>query len=284
MPIIDNKIRNIIVISDLHCGCKFGLCPDEVTLDEGQVVNSSVFQKEVYKKWLEFWNKWVPSVTKNEDYVIVGNGDIIDGVHHGSTTQITGNIKDQRKIAVEVMTPIINKDHCKGFYMIRGTEVHVGKSGEDEESVAEVLNALPNESGQHSRWELKLKFGERDQIVHFSHHIGVTSSQGYESTALLKEYIESCTEAGRWNEKPPSIIVRSHRHRSMKVEIPSENGLSIVIATPGWQLKTPYVYRLALGRVGLPQIGGILIRDGRMDGLYTRSKVWRIQTTKIESI
>jgi hypothetical protein len=277
-------IRNLVIISDTHCGCSFGLCPDRVMLDGGDEHINTPYQKEVYDKFNEFFDEWVPEVTKGEDYALIINGDVIDGNHHNSTSQITHNLKDQRNIAIQVLEPIVGRKRCKKLYMTRGTEVHVGQSGCDEEDVAKYLGAIPNDIGQHARWELKLVVGKQEQIVNVTHHIGFSSSQAYETTALTKEYMEACTEAGRWNEKPPSILVRSHRHRSIKVEIPSEHGLGIVIVTPSWQLKTPYTYRLPLGRVGLPQIGGIIVRDGGSDGLYTRSKVWRIQTTKTEKV
>src|ERR1035437_6784210 len=218
-------VKHIIVVSDLHCGCKFGLCLPKFKLDEGGTYQSSIYQREVYKRWLEFWNSWVPMVTKGEKYIVVVNGDVIDGNHHNSTTQITHNIKDQRNLAVELLTPVINAPKCKSLYMIRGTEVHVGQSGDNEEAVAEALGAVPNSDGQYARWDMKLIFGSKDQVVDFTHHISTTSSHAYESTALTKEYTDACTEAGKWNEKVPSILVRSHRHRAFKVEIPTEEGL-----------------------------------------------------------
>lgn len=278
-------MKNIIVVSDLHCGCKFGLCPPKFKLDEGGTYQSSIYQREVYRRWLEFWNEWVPEVTKGEDYIVVVNGDVIDGNHHNSTTQITHNIKDQRNLAVEVLTPIVNAKKCKKLYMIRGTEVHVGQSGDNEEAVAEALGAAPNSDGQFARWEMRLIFGHRKQIIHFAHHVGTTSSASYESTAPYKEMVENYNDNGRWsNEKPASVLVRSHRHRQIEIRVASKDGYATVLVTPSWQLKTPYVYRLPLGRSASPQIGGYLIRDGGEDGVYTRFKVWQVKQNKPERI
>jgi hypothetical protein len=46
------------------------------------------------------------------------------------------------------------------------------------------------------------------------------------------------------------------------------------LATAGWQLKTPYVYRIPSGRAGEAQIGGHLIRHGDEDYVYSRFCVW----------
>jgi hypothetical protein len=274
-------IKNIIDISDLHCGCRLGLAPPIVKLDDGGEYHHSKMQAVVWDYWNEFWDIHVPNLTKGEDYVIVNNGDSIDGVHHGSTTQISHNIEDQIRIAEQVLRPRIDAKKCKGYYHIRGTEAHVGSSATNEERLARLLGAVPNSEGQYARWELWLELGSHKKLCHFSHHIGTTSSMAYESTAVHKELVEMYNEAGRWGEKPPDLIARAHRHRSYKIELPNDNGMAIVIVTPGWQLKTPFTFRLASGRAGQPQIGGFVIREGDEDSLYTRSKIWGIGRSEI---
>lgn len=275
------KVKNIIVISDTHCGCQLGLMPPEVRLDEAGTFRQSPLQKKMWAMWMEFWNKWVPKVTKGEPYYIVHNGDAIEGSHHGSVTQITQNIKDQVNIARDVLMPQIAKKNCAGYFHIRGTEAHVGKSGQAEEGLAASLGAIPDEKGNFARWEMWLKLHK--YLIHFTHHVGTTSSASYESTAVYKELVEAYTEAGRWLNEPPDCVVRSHRHRQFEIKIATRKGYGLSIVTPAWQLKTPFVYKLGLGRSSQPQMGGYLIRVGEEDGLYTRFKVWDIErpTTEI---
>jgi len=278
-----DKIRSVVVISDTHCGCKLGLCPPEVMLDEGGTYHHSPLQAKVWAYWIDFWENWVPRVTKGEPYVIVHNGDTIDGVHHQSVTQISQNLTDQKRIAEEVLRPRISGaalvNGGPGYYHIRGTEAHVGKSGQDEEEVAKTLGAIPDENGNHARWDLWLRLD--GALIHFCHHIGTTSSAAYESTAVWKEMVEAYNEAGRSGEEPPDVVVRSHRHRHFKTEVSTNKGNGISLVTPGWQLKTPFVWRGALGRTGTPEIGGCVIRAGSEgeDNVYTRFKVWKIQRT-----
>jgi len=273
------NINNIIVISDIHAGCKLGLCPSGlIPLDEGAKYTSSKLQQKVWKMWEEFHNVWVPKVTKGEDYIIVNNGDALDGVHHGSVTQISHNLTIQKSIAKMILEPLIAKKKCVGYYHIRGTEAHVGKSAQDEEALARELGAIPNEFGQHARWDMWMKLHER--LIHFSHHIGATGSSAYESTAVYKELVEAFNEAGRWNDQPPDVCVRSHRHRQFEVRIATEKGYGISLVTPSWQLKTPFVWRLPSGRASTPQIGGYLIRHGNEDDVFTRFKVWKMGRSK----
>lgn len=278
-----NKCRhptNIIVVSDTHCGCRLGLCPpDGVALDDGGTYLPSNLQLKVWSMWREFWDDWVPRVTKGEPYDLVFNGDGLDGVHHGSTTQVSHNMEDQQAIALAcLMDPVAKCKQSGGrYYHIRGTEAHVGKSAVEEERLAKALGAVPNDEGQHARWELWKRIGAgKGHLCHFLHHIGSTGSSAYESTAVHKELVESFVEAGRWGDEPPQVIVRSHRHRHYEVRIAVGQGYGISTVTPAWQLKTPFVYRIPGARLAQPQFGGVLIRAGDEDGLYTRFKVWRL--------
>jgi len=279
----EKRVRNIIVISDTHCGCQLALMPPEFMLDNGNIVKQSRLQKKMWSMWKHFWDEWVPAVTKGEPYYVIHNGDAIDGVHHNSVTQITHNITDQIGIALSVLRPVVDNPKCVGYFHIRGTEAHVGKSAMSEEGLARALGALPDEKGNHARWEMWLKiYG--DHLIHFTHHVGTTQSASYESTAVWKEMVEAYTESGRWLQEPPDMVVRSHRHRQFEIKTATRKGYGMSIVTPAWQLKTPFVYRLGMGRSSQPQVGGYLIRVGDEDGLYTRFKVWDIERPKTEII
>lgn len=263
--------RSIVVISDTHAGCQLGLCPPSVKLDSGGSYAQSRLQAVAWKWWLEFWNEFVPAATKGEPYIVVHNGDCLDGVHHGATTQITHNMNDQRTIAERLLRPVV--DLCGGrYYHIRGTEAHVGQSAEHEEAVAASLGAIPDEDGTHARWELRLRLG--DHLIHFTHHIAASTSPFAQSSALQREAVQAYLETGRWGDNPYSMLVRSHRHQHSEVAFRSAHGKVTVVVTPAWQLKTPYVYKTN-ARMGQPEMGGVVIRLADEE-LFTRAFVKRI--------
>ena len=279
------QINNVVVISDTHCGCGMALCPPEgVSLDDGGTYMPSAFQRKIWERWTAFWEEWVPEATKGEPYAVVFNGDAIDGVHHNSTTQITHNLATQVQIAYNCLKPIVDK--CDGrYYHIRGTEAHVGKSAVEEESLAKQLEALPNEIGQYARYDLWKSIGN-NKLIHLLHHIGTTGSQAYEATAVHKELVESFVEAGRWNQRRPDVIVRSHRHRSLKTSIPvagdgDETGEATAVVTACWQGKTPFVWKIPGGRLATPQWGGALVRYAH-DVLFVQTKVWTVDRSPTE--
>ncbi len=274
------KVKHVIVISDTHCGCGMALCPSVVKLDDGQEVKPSRLQKQINKYWEEFWGEWVPEVTHGEPFAVIHNGDAIDGVHHQSVTQTTHNLHTQVQMAYQMLKPVV--EACEGrYYHIRGTEAHVGKSAQQEEDLAERLGAIPNEDGQHARYDLWLEVG--GALIHALHHVGSTGSQAYEATAVHKELVEMFIEASRWGNRPPDVMVRSHRHRSIKISIPTDNTMAQAVVTPCWQGKTPFAWKIPGARLATPQFGGISIHwNDKM--VFTREKIWTVSRSQTVSI
>lgn len=272
------EINNLVVVSDTHCGCGLALCPPEFQMDDKGPYTYSGFQAKMWEMWQEFWGEWVPEATRGEPFGVVHNGDAIDGVHHNSTTQISHNLTDQGRIAYKVMKPVV--EQCEGRYWhIRGTEAHVGKSGCEEEALAEKLGAIPNELGQYARYDLWKQVG--DGLVHCLHHIGTTGSRAAETTAPHKELVDAFVEASMWGRHIPNVVVRSHRHRYVSTEIPTKRFMARAVVTPAWQGKTPFVWKIPGARQATPQFGGILIRQAH-GRLFIDQKIWTVGQSKPE--
>lgn len=273
--------RNLVAISDTHSGCRLALCPPgKIPLDDGGTYEWSPFQAKLWALWREFWDSWVPEVTRGEPFDLVHNGDALEGVHHRATTMISHNMEDQQRIAEAVMGPVVKrcKDSGGTYYHIRGTEAHVGQSAEFEERLARSLGAKPNENGQYARYDLWKRVGTPTKrvaapLVHFLHHVGTTGSAAHESSAVNAELTAMYVEAARWGKEPPDFIVRSHRHRSIAVDLNSSKGYAAAIVTPAWQGRTPFSFKIPGARVSEPQVGGIIIRAGDEE-FYYRRKVW----------
>lgn len=278
-------IRNLIIVSDTHCGCRLGLYPNEpMRLDDGGWYKPSEFQQQMWALWRQFFDEWVPEVTRGEPYDLLHNGDVIDGSHHRSTTQISQNFQDQLRIAETCLRPEVQRCQKTGgtYYHVRGTEAHVGQSGIYEEQLAEKLGAKPNREGQFARYDIwKRVGGTNGALVHAMHHVGTTGSAAHEASAVNAELTAEYVEAARWRREPPDYVVRSHRHRSIAVDLNSAKGYAAAIVTPAWQGKTPFVWKVPGARLAEPQFGGILIRCGDEEHFYRR-KVWTVERSPEE--
>ena len=268
-----------VVISDTHIGSQLGLCPESgIMLDEGGMYYPNEIQKALWIHWQEFWKKKVPEMTEGMPYGLIFNGDLIEGVHHSATCQVSSNIKDHILAAEQILSPLVDK--ARGpLYVIRGTPAHVGTSGANEEELARILGAIPNSAGQYARYELWKRIGPF--LAHFTHHISTVGSQYAEATAVHRELMECFTEAARHGEEIPDIVVRSHRHRYVKTEVATYKGTGIGVTTPAWQAKTGFVYKIA-ARNNHPQFGGIVILVNKKGELEIRKKVWSPKRGEIE--
>ena len=279
-----NDVCNLVVVSDIHAGCRLALCPPEgAKLDDGGTYRPSAFQKKLWAMWRIFWDEFVPESTKSEPYAIIINGDAREGIHHKATTTISDNPKDQERIAFNILEPLVKKAKG-GFYMIRGTEAHVGSSAEAEEGLAERLGAIPNREGQFARYELWKRCGPK--LCHFLHHVGTTGSAAYESSAVMKELTESFVEAARWRREPPDLIGRAHRHRHIEISIATgdqagQTGRAIAVVGPAWQGRTPFAWKIPGARQSTPQFGGYVVRYAH-SRLFVDSKVWTVDRSRVE--
>lgn len=252
------KVKNVVVIGDTHCGSLAAIMPKHFRLANGAMQEQSLEQEMLWNWWLEFWS-FVRRVTNGEPYVLIHNGDIIDGAHHSCVQLVTNNISYQRKMAIQLLKPQVEK--AVAFYSIAGTAAHAGQSNADEESVAEQLGSVPDEKGRFCRQDLWIEMGK--DLVQFAHHIGTTSSQAYKSSPAMRLMASMYGAAGEWGFKPPTIMIRSHAHDYVEVKRPNCR----VIVCPAWQLKSDWMW--GKDTASLPIIGGLVIKQGE-EGIHIR--------------
>lgn len=249
-------MKAIVCISDTHIGSTMGLCPmTGLSLPDGGRYMPNKFQIGLWSLWLSFWTEFVPATVKGcGDITLVINGDLIEGLHHRQVGIATNNLTFQEKAAIEIFSKLPTKVKIKRTFIVRGSEAHSAPGAESEERISQSINAEKNELDEYSSWQLWLNV---DGVVfQFAHHIGVTSSAAYESSAPMREMIAGMVDAAQWNREIPRVFVRSHRHRFIEVPLPTETGRIASVITPSWQLRTPHVERI--DRMRMPHIGGVV--------------------------
>lgn len=242
---------SVVVLSDIHAGSRYSVCPPTVKLDDGGIYKASSLQVKLYNKWKRFWDR-VFSLTYKP--IVILNGDILEGrPSRHSFNEISLNLADQVKIAKDLFEPIRNR--FGNLYIVRGTSAHAGSEAESEERLGMLLGATAVNK-QFSRYCLELCVGK--YMINAMHHIGTTSRTYRETAALMAEAAEIISQKSLWKKRIPDIIIRSHRHSYIELRMPTRSKIIIAFTTPGWQVATNYVYRHS-SRVRVPQIGGVVL-------------------------
>jgi hypothetical protein len=243
---MQNETKLIVVISDLHCGSSVGLIPpvfDE--LDDGPALTQNAPQQWLWKQWRDFWDRWIPSVTGDDAWSLVINGDATEGVHHRSVQVHPDEIVHWR-IANHVLAPLVPMAHR--MFMVRGTECHTGNM---ETDLAYRLGCEQSPDGRWAHDHLRLEVNGVG--VSFQHHIGASARPWLGGYQMLASLVEEQFRASSRGQSPPGVIVRSHRH--VFGSMTTSHGACVV--TPAWQLLTRYGKKVTQDMLAM--VGGIVL-------------------------
>lgn len=261
----------VAVVSDPHVGSKIGLAPPRIDFDDGDSYEASQIQQEAWDYWKkDFW----PFVwKKNRETVVVFNGDLIDGNHHGTNQIWSASEIEQIRVAADLFDPIARK--ASSTYVVRGTPAHVMASGMADEAIARKIRA--NKSSPEgnrvatSSYHLKLNVGGVNlDIAHHGPNPGRriwlygNELRGYCRTIVL--------DALARNAKPPDAIIRSHVHHKVHETVRDYGNKCEAFITPAWQWKTEFAHRI-VSHEDIADIGGLLIE---IDGSEISNAYFRI--------
>lgn len=258
-------------VSDIHAGSTVALCPDEIALDDGGSYRASLAQRWLWQCWRDYWERVeaVRAAHPGASLYQVFNGDAVDGNHHGTTQILSGNPVAQAAVVNAAMRVPLSLSPDRLFF-IRGTEAHVGASGNAEERIADGLRRDKRpvegdpETGTASWWHLRAEIeGVRLDIAHH----GRTGQREHTraSAAVLHAHDVFLSHAKR-KEPAPDLCLRAHYHRfnDSYDACPTR-----VVTTGAWQLKTSYVHKVAADTMA--DIGGVIVVIE--DGTYSLEKV-----------
>jgi hypothetical protein len=191
----------------------------------------------LWEWWTEAWEVVRSRYRRGDQVWTVHLGDAVDGDHHDTAQIITRNRSMMVKHALEVLTPV--REFSDEYFQLRGTESHVGGSGELEETLARELRATPADANTDSWWKLAL---EADGVnFHFAHHGKLSTAEGARNGSLDRQAFQEWVKAKRLNRNAPDFIVRGDRHLFAEGRYDNLQ----MIQAPSWQLETAFVNRVA---------------------------------------
>ena len=247
-----------VSIGDTHIGCKLGLTPPESVIDFGVPVGQSPGTRWVWENvWRPFWDEFVPWATGGQPFVLCHGGDIVDGVRHRSTTQMTQDLDAQERMALAVMRPEV--DNAAAYFQLAGTDAHDGQSWANARRIGRELGSPENVDGDPLFPELRIMIG--DALVHDTHHVSTTGLHKSMTTGITSDAIEQFITAAKAGERCPDVFLRHHCHHASRsggyLDDPCHWWQAMSV--PGWQLKGPYPWKVG-ARNHLTHFGGVVVR------------------------
>jgi len=192
-------MKHGVIISDSHCGHKFGFVPPEWWGQEGDD-----HEKEKVREWQETTYRWIERKAKGIGHIdrLICNGDMVDGngEKSGGTELITTDRLEQSKMALH----LIRLFDADNYTLIEGTNYHTGAAERFEEPIADALGV---------RLQAHAWIEHAGCVIDFKHHIGSTSTPGAIPPALPRERVWNLLWAEHQLQPKARVFIRSHLHK-----------------------------------------------------------------------
>jgi hypothetical protein len=256
----EKGIRLVLVLSDLHVGSTKALLPPDFKTLEGNEVKLNAMQEWLWECWVRA-NAFIEEVADGDPYALVLNGDLIEGIHHGTKEIWSPEVKDHIAAAYQLLAPVAKR--AAHTFLVRGTECHTNNQ---EVSLGEMLGAERcKETGLAATDRLTLDVNGVRHV--FRHHIGSTIRRGLAGTQLSINLAEEQVEAVNNGESLPRVVCMAHRHKFGIYQ--DDNGMAIV--SPPWQGLTRFGHKVVSQARTKP---GLFILDSRGQQHGQLPKVW----------
>lgn len=256
-----------IVVTDTHCGSRYGLWPEGVTFGEGDTHGLNPLQQYLWECWQHAWDIWLPSVIGDMPRVIWHLGDSIEGSHHGGSSLVSPEVSDHVNGAKALLLPRVAG--AERVIMVSGTEAHAGKAAEGDNGVAMAIGAVADPlTDRFARWEAWEMID--GVLIHAAHHIRGSYVPSSDMTPLVSEYLEMSDACTAYDWPMPKIILRGHSHKPRMYP----HGQCVVVACPGWQAKTPFAFKQRRGRPAAIGLTMFITHEGTYDMPIIKEYSW----------
>lgn len=237
-----NKIKQVVLLSDLHIGSTVAIWPSGFVSQEGIPIGQNAYQQWLGECWNDLHKVRLPAYLGKDPYAIVLNGDLVDGNHFKSLQHMTSNVTDQMTAAKKLLAPVVKK--ASTLFVTKGTEIH---TIDKEVTLGEIFGAVKDKAtGQHAFDKLNIRINGVNCI--FKHHMTTALRPYWEAAQLSTELASERMEAARSGHPIPEVLCCAHRHRHAIFR--DLHGLMCV--TGGWQGLTRHVYRVVSSAAPAP--------------------------------
>lgn len=265
-------IRILVVLSDIHAGSSKALLPPGFVTLEGMEVAQNAYQRWLWECWQRA-NAFIDETVGNRPWALVLNGDLIEGIHHGTKEIISPEVADHRRAAMEILRPLAKR--ATKTFVVKGTECHVNNH---EVGIGEELHAVKDPTTKLHAFD-RLTLDVAGVRCVFRHHIPASVRRNLSATQLSITLGEEQLEAANNGEPIPRVVGAAHRHKPGYYQ--DDNGLCFV--SPPWQVLTRHGHKVVSAARTKP---GVQILDwtDREDGELPEFKRKYYEAPKPEAI
>lgn len=236
----------VLLLSDLHIGSTVGLWPEGFVSNEGFPIGQNRFQKWLWQCWNDVL-KWSGAIIGKDEFEIVVNGDLVEGIHHRTLQVMSADVGDQTAAVLDILSKLAGS--ASKMHVIKGTECHTRN---DEIRIGKALNASKDPStGQHA-WDV-LDLEVNGTLYNFAHHISATARTYLEASAHSIALGALTHSRARSGKRVPKVICRAHRHRHGIWT----DGNQMSCITGAWQGLTRHGYKVVPDAI--PQPSAIIL-------------------------
>jgi len=239
----------LVPISDIHSGGSTALFPDhQMQLAVGNR-EPGYIQKIIRRQWLESLDL-IKQRRNKRRLILVLNGDMVDGDHHGSVENFSTLQADQVEIACELIDELLQRigfdSKTDKLYMTKGTYVHAGKQAQAEEQIARNFDAVPfisageEEQTRYLHHQLKLSInGRRFNIQHEGATVG--RRPWTEDNGLFYLLKTKWFKHLQGKHDLADYYIYSHLHQYQQATYAPQPDVTLnARITPAWQFRTSY--------------------------------------------
>lgn len=245
------KSKLLVVVSDLHVGSDVGLLPAHARLSQGNLIS---FGDNHAQAWLwECWTdaiKQVKKIAGKDPFILLINGDAVEGIHHRSAEVIAAAIEEHTEIAIECLKPISSL--AQTILVTLGTEVHTKGV---EHVLAEKLGAVMGRA--RNKWLFTMNGVQCDAC----HHMPTTTRAYLEASQMSIALGNARIQASRAGHPPSRVFLRAHRHLGGHYS----DGDCLLVVTGAFQMLTRYGYKIVPDSIPRPSVA-VLDWRSRLEG------------------
>lgn len=247
-----SESKRLVIVSDLHCGHKFGLTPPgwwgvEQPGDD-RLAKHRAFQRAVW----DFYANTIDSLKPID--IFVCNGDAVEG--KGERTGGTELITTDRHEQIRMAAKIIDYADAKSIRIAYGTGAHTGRDEDFEGLLHELVSCPDVKVSGHLFLDIN------GCVFDIKHKVGRSTIPHGRLTPLIRAAMWNGIWALIGRQPRARFVVRSHVHYYEAWKNAHQEG----VITPAFQYNTIYGIRECEGTVDLGLIYFDVGPDGQCEG------------------